>query len=398
MEDGNFPLFPRFPLEIQSMIWVASMEPRKVEITMALGAGDRPGQRRVVMQVTPNPPQMVATQEARKAYLQYYTKMYVSYPQKLNRSARSRVIYLHPGLDVVSQDFQVIVTRQGNNRIRAPGAPARSLWQPSFCDALTIAPPQVNLPLVGVAAPLGIVPWLTWTWRKLSSSDPLGSLRHVQVNIHVVVSSRRHPAGTQMETTTRFVQGLMHRSQHTQLQTITLRITRDLSSPPSPAVLDRLRPLVFRIVRSQPLPIRRPNMVFSGIKAEMHLAELRGEQPVRPSLLDVLAADAAIFNLPSTAAFIALRVIDTKSLASEYDDAGRHWPGAEREKLLFDMLDRSSPHGYQTVATWLTQLLDFPQMVLPLQGKHWGLCGAHYGLGPARGIERPTGLVDWPWH
>ncbi|KAK3896393.1 hypothetical protein C8A05DRAFT_40086, partial [Staphylotrichum tortipilum] len=189
-----------------------------------------------------------------------------------------------------------------------------------------------------------------------------------------------------MNTAAAFVQALVQRGQLADLQTITLRIIRDLPTSPALPVVDGLRPVVFRIVRSA------PNAVFSGIVAKLHLDQLRGEkQPLCPSLIGILAADAAIFNFPSKADFIALRVIDNKSIESEYNDVGRHWPGAERERLFFDMLERSALE-YKTVAAWLTHLLQYPQAVVPLQGKHWGLCGAHYGLEGATAVSIPIDL------
>lgn len=376
MAATELPLFPRFPLEIQSMIWVASMEPRAVDVTMAFEAGDRPGRRNMVLQLTHNPQQMATVREARKAFLRHYTKLYVSCLWEYEPI--TRVIYFHPHLDVLSQDFEVIAARQGHSRIRLPGAGSRSsIWPADFFNNVGTLPlPEV--PLLGQA-------------------DPLGRLRHVQVNMHLVVSSHRNQAGTHMARTEAFIQALMVRSQQTELQTVTIRITRDLGSPPSPPVANHLRPVVFRIVRNLPLPISKPNMVFTGLKAEMHLAELQGEEPVCPSLVDILAADAAIFGFRSKADFIALRVIDTNSPESEYDDSGRHWPGAERERMFFELLERTLERKYKAVTTWFTHLLQHPQSDVPLCGAHWGLCGAHYGLDAAKGFSTPTDRIDWPW-
>jgi hypothetical protein len=100
MAATELPLFPRFPLEIQSMIWVASMEPRAVDVTMAFEAGDRPGRRNMVLQLTRNPQQMATVREARKAFLRDYTKLYVSCLWEYEPI--TRVIYFHPHLDVLS--------------------------------------------------------------------------------------------------------------------------------------------------------------------------------------------------------------------------------------------------------------------------------------------------------
>jgi hypothetical protein len=153
--------------------------------------------------------------------------------------------------------------------------------------------------------------------------------------------------------------------------------------------------MVYRIVRKPSLPIPKPSIFFSGILAEMHLAWLQGQQPVRPRLMDTLLADGAIFTTPrSGSRFVVLRVVDPTSAASQLDDS--KWPHHDREGRWWEMLQRGGTQFRQySVPAWLISMVGNP--VPAMVENPWGICGVNYGMGEAKAYSKPTDHVDWNW-
>jgi hypothetical protein len=164
------------------------------------------------------------------------------------------------------------------------------------------------------------------------------------------------------------------------LQSITIRVTIDLSRPPAAPQPYSRRPFVYRIVPNPSVPIAQPNLVFSDIRRGMIPAVPGGQPPAWPHFVGTLLADAAIFTTLRPGGFIALRVIDPRSIGSYFDDAGGYWFGPQRESLWRHMLGAGEAiAGPVDVARWLTELIADPQ--LPYTESPWGICGVNYGMG-----------------
>ena len=230
------------------------------------------------------------------------------------------IVYCHQDVDVLSQDFEAIIQGSTSDRVRRPGINARLTLTNGFGDVL---PPLRPMPRDVV--------------------DHACALRHIQLNIHILKSSRRNQADNRLQTTTNFIHGLLNRWSDTALQTITVRITKDLSPSPTPATRQNLRPMVYRIVRSPSLPDPKRCFFFTAIHGFMDICEARGNGPGRPRFRGILLANGALLTRPRPQnGFAALRVVDPADIESYYDDDGGSWLGPRGELLWWNLLVRGA--------------------------------------------------------
>lgn len=364
------------------MVWEASLEPRVVEVNMLHHTRPRAHQSKIAWRTTSIPAQLAATSEARRVLLRFYHRLYFACPLPVGDGIvpPKAMVYLHPELDVLSQDCEAIIYWEGQagvDRVRRPGVKARVRQRvgPDPADTLTWDGDFYSV--FHLVRPL--------PWRFL---DPLRDLRHVQVNLHILKSSRRNGADSGYQTTTMFMQTLLHNREPNPLQTITLKVTWDLSSQPTPASSQNMRPVVYRIVRSPTFPLAGPSVFFTA-------AQLLGQQSPDVSLANILLAEGAIFTRQPQGPFAALRVIDPNSVESYYDIDGEEWPGAAREDMWRRILTASPGPQNIDIVLWLTRLIGNapgPQYESP-----WGICGVHYGMGEAKGCINPMGRANWRW-
>lgn len=375
MDQQQFLWFPLLPLELREPIWEASMSPRQVEVNMIHRTRAGAGRSKVSWRVTRNPGPLATSVEARRVFLRFYKSLNFACPVAVAGGVvpPDAVVYFHPRLDVLSQDFEAVINSSLFDRVRRPGVKTRLILNGSFYETLK--------PVQQPVAP-----------RVL---DFVQNLRHIHLNLHLLQSSNRNQADGRLTDVRGFVTGLL--SHHPPaLRTITISITQDLSSPPAPAQPLNLRPMVYRIVCRPPIPVPAPSVFFSGLASQMHLLELEGQQPVRPPLMGILLADGAVFTRPRLGRnIVALRVIDPTDNESEYDDQGGHWPGQQREALWWAMLLDGNDIHPRDVGTWLTWLLSDPWT--PELAAVWGICGVNFGMGEATAYSKPTQRVNWNW-
>jgi hypothetical protein len=302
MDRLQFLCFPRLPKELRAMVWTASIEPRVVEVNMVHDPRPRAGRSKISWRTTHNPAQLEVSLEAREVLLRLYRRLCCACPVAVGGAvtAPQAIVYCHPDVDVLSQDFEAIIQGSTGDRVRRPGVNARLTLTNGFGDILPPLRP----------APRDVV-------------DHICVLRHIQLDLHILKSSRRNQADNRLQTTTNFIHGLLNRWNGTALQTITVRITKDLSPSPTPATRQNLRTMVYRIVRSPSLPAPKGCFFFTAIHGLMDICEARGKSPGRPRFRGILLTNGALFTRPRPQnGFAALRVVDPADIESYYDDDG----------------------------------------------------------------------------
>ncbi|KAK4149098.1 hypothetical protein C8A00DRAFT_38315 [Chaetomidium leptoderma] len=371
-----FKPFPRLPLELQVMVWAASIEPRLVEVNMVHRSRPRAGRSKISWRGTPNPVQLRVSVEARRVVLRFYQKVYFACPvaNRHGIATPEALVYFHPRMDVLGQDFEAIIKSSLPNRVRRPGVRTRLIFHGDFDAVFKLVRPLPR-----------------------DFLDPLRDLRHVHLNLHILKSSSRNHIDRRCQTVVGFISSLVDRAGPNPLQTITARITVDMTSPPTPADTQNLLPIVYRIVRRPSLPALAPSVFFSGIRAAMHLVALCGLQPAPPPpFLNILLRDGAVFTtIRENNNFVALRVIDPTSNTSEIDDYGRRWLPYDRERLWCLVLAKGAAMDELPIITWLSRFVSNPWA--PHGVSPWGICGVNYGMGEARVYSHPTAIVDWNW-
>jgi hypothetical protein len=392
--DQQFHPFPRFPAEVQLMVWRLSMHPRVVSVNIVhSNRRPRANQSKVSWRVSRAPAQLAATLDSRNVALSLYQKLYFACPVPVRGDkgpAPVAMVYFHPELDVLSQDFEVIVVSyEGPDRIRRPGLKARltagpapnTRWRGDFDDLY-----QLSRPL------------------PKDFFDPFHNLAHIHVNMHLLMSSPRNPAVADLQTPFTFLQNLLAQGRAPDaLQSITIRITIDMSKPPILARTHNLPPIVYRIVRTPSMPVASGSVIYlTQILAQNAQAVGHGLLYSLPCLRDVLQADGAVLTKPCGDAFSALRVIDVDSFASHFDDAGRPYPGKCREWMWWNMVVDGCYTWPADVVSWLAGLIavpsiakdwfDYREMQSP-----WGICGVNYGMGSAKVLLKPMEKVKWNW-
>lgn len=226
--------------------------------------------------------------EARRAALRQYKTLFCAAPLKMGgcEGAAAVIVYFHPRMDVLSQNFDVIMLGRYISLVRCPGVTSLPQWPLSFFDIISGE-------------------------RRLGGPfDPFHSLRHIHLNILKARADIRSMTDPASRTPTWFVMGLLYRQLPHVLKMLTVKITmHPQTCPPTPASTSDLQPWVYRTVRRPTLPLPKPSKFWSGITAEKHLAMLLKQQYNHPSLINILAEDGVVFIRPIPGDFAILRVV-----------------------------------------------------------------------------------------
>jgi hypothetical protein len=133
----DFPRFPQLPAELRVMVWEASIEPRVVDVNMVHRGRPRAGQSRISWRVS-NPAQLEASVEARQVLIRLYMRPPVACPVAVGDGVAppQRVVYFHPRVDVLAQDFEAVIGGELADRVRRPGVRTRLPLRGDFDDVL----------------------------------------------------------------------------------------------------------------------------------------------------------------------------------------------------------------------------------------------------------------------
>lgn len=355
------------------MVWQLAAEPRIVKVNMIHRPRPLGGQSKIAWRTSRNPDIMLVCVEARQATLRVYKRLFFICPVPVTGVAPpAAVVWFHPHLDVLSQDFEPIIrTLAGPDRVRRPGVKTRLPLAGTFDDIIR-----------PVAQP--VLPGLF---------DPR-RLRHIHLNLHLINSSLQNNAALSYPILLAFLQNLMARPA---LQSLTVRITRAGNQPNNqPAANTNLHTKIFRLIRT-PLALgTRPDFfVYTDLRAEHLALAYAGVWTEFPRLAHTLSVDGVCLAQPCTTDWVVLRVIDARSNLSEYDDAGTHWI-AQRETLWQNMLHDGMSMQQNSPADWLATVISNAghQSVTV---SPWGICGPNYAMEDAKVYQEVQRPVVWTW-
>ncbi|KAK3290842.1 uncharacterized protein B0H64DRAFT_436250 [Chaetomium fimeti] len=349
-----FPLFSRLPAELRMMIWEDSIEPRIVRVNILSHSSSDfwsvTYKRTVSWRVTRIPTLLEVSVEARQVGLRQYEMLRCVYPVTVARGKPMAIVYFHPRMDVLGQDFQAVPMNSQTAYVRPPGCD----WDPLPVEFFNIFRGQ----------------------RPLTddSFDVFHQLRHIHLDLFIL----RESGDLGIEKMWSFINSLLKDQAPDVLKTVTLRIMDAARSPTDPWSSYNKQSSMYRIVRRPTLPIPNPKEFFSGCVTREYCAKL--------SYTDILARDGAIFTRPVMSDFAVLRVIDPAANgAPVHVQEATYWAilaEGEEKRQLPNLID------------WLLDLLDTARS--PLPESPWGICGVNYGMEDAKVYPKIRAPVEWP--
>ncbi|KAH6844526.1 hypothetical protein B0I37DRAFT_406216 [Chaetomium sp. MPI-CAGE-AT-0009] len=362
-----FPFFPRLPAELRIAIWEESIEPRVVKVNLVDDFAPETGEETITWRVTRIPALLETSIEARQVGLREYKMLWCVAPMVVySQAAPTAMVYFHPRMDVLGQDFQAVVWDGQMGHVQRPGLELfpRSV---EFFDIFRGERPLIE-----------------------GSLDPFHSLRHIHLNLFVMRTS------SWLRDAAEFINNLLICQAPNVLKTVTLKIIVDLpTSPANPLSTQNLQSFVYRIVRRPALPIPNPKEIFSEVVTNFIL---RARQPDKVPYTDILKSDGAIFTRPVTGNFAVLRVIDPTSDATRWGSAGNYTPFRDPESRYWKMLIEGELYNpvLPELDAWLVDLIGTPTP--PFPESPWGICGVNYGMEEAKAYLKITDPVQWDWN
>ena len=355
-----FPSFNRLPPNLRMMIWEESIEPRLVSANLVCQFAARTRNPIISWRVTRIPALFETSVEARRAALSQYKILLCVAPVKMGggRSPPAAMVYFHPQMDVLGQDFDVMMLGLYLSIVRCPGiSQSFPYWPLSFFDIFS-GERLIN-----------------------GSFDPLHDLRHIHLNIIKARADIRGSTDPASRTPTWFIMGLLYRQPPLRLNTVTVQITMDPQTcPPTSASPSDPQASVYRVVRRPTLPLPKPSKFLSGISSEKHLAMLEMKQYQHPSYIDILADDGAVFTRPIPSDFAVLRVIDPASDGVGEDATARE---SRYRSIVQRGINMTVNRQLPSVGTWVAEQL-LGNSMPPFPDTPWGICGVNYGMGETK--------------
>lgn len=337
------------------MIWEKSIEPRVVRVNMMHRFAAETGEPIISWRVTRNPAPLDTSIEARQAFLRHYKMLRCVAPVAITRgrAAPSAMVYFHPRMDVLGQDFEVIIPDcLRTHQVRRPGIKSLPRWPARFFDIFSGERPLAE-----------------------GSFDPLYDLHHIHLDVLMKETDLPGVAHPSARSSVQFMMDLLDRQAPNVLETVTLKITMDpqISLPTSTS---KVKSFIYRLVRCPDLPIPKPSESCLGTVAKNNVAVSLGIPCYESVYTKLLAEDGAVFRNPLPGKLAVLQVVDPINdmtvLQNTFAEFQR-WP------MLFEGGMFHQPEA----GVWLGSQMSDPMLSYYILSP-WGLCGINYGMGDAK--------------